>query len=105
MALQNFIDRFNNNELEFLTVFVGDNAEEEWDTVKRFIKLVEKRGMIELIRPGRREFEYNYTQNQFDRFLFTHPVTRNEFIRYSAMRLWKNISYENGRIFLLIKLY
>ena len=103
MALQNFIDRFNNNELEFLTVFVGDNAEEEWDTVKRFLKLVEKRGMIESIRPGRREFEYNYTQNQFDRFLFTNPVTRNYFIEYSAKGLWKNISYENGRIFLLIK--
>ena len=70
MALQNFIDRFNNNELEFLTVFVGDNAEEEWDTVKRFLKLVEKRGMIELIRPGKKEFFYDYNQNSFNKFLF-----------------------------------
>jgi len=103
MALQNFIDRFNNNELEFLTVFVGDNAEEEWDTVKRFLKLVEKRGMIESIRPGSREFEYNHTQNSFDRFLFVNPTTRNKFIEHVARGLWKNISYENGKIFLVLK--
>ena len=103
MALQNFIDRFNNNELEFLTVFVGDNAEEEWDTVKRFLKLVEKRGMIELIRPGKKEFFYDYNQNSFNKFLFENPITRNYFIEYSAKGLWKNISYENGRIFLLVK--
>ena len=102
MALQNFIDRFNNNELEFLTSFVGDDAD-EWDTVKRFLKLVEKRGMIELIRPGKKEFFYDYNQNSFNKFLFENPITRNYFIEYSAKGLWKNISYENGRIFLLIK--
>ena len=103
MALQNFIDRFNNNELEFLTSFVGDEAEDEWDTVKRFLKLVEKRGMIELIRPGKKEFFYDYNQNSFNKFLFENPITRNYFIEYSAKGLWKNISYENGRIFLLVK--
>ena len=49
MALKNLIDRFNNNDLEFLTVFVGNKDEEEWDTIRRFLNLVEKKGLIELI--------------------------------------------------------
>ena len=103
MALKNLIDRFNNNDLEFLTVFVGNKDEEEWDTVRRFLNLVEKKGLIELISPGERSFEYNYTQNLFDRLLFVNPTTRNKFIEHVARGLWKNISYENGRIFLVLK--
>ena len=103
MALKNLIDRFNNNDLEFLTVFVGNKDEEEWDTVRRFLNLVEKKGLIELISPGERSFEYNYIQNMFDKYLFNNPETRNKFIEYVARGLWKNISYENGRIFLVLK--
>jgi len=103
MALKNLIDRFNNNDLEFLTVFVGNKDEEEWDTVRRFLNLVEKKGLIELISPGERSFEYNYIQNIFDKYLFNNPATRNKFIEYAATRIWKNISYENGRIFLVLK--
>lgn len=103
MALKNLIDRFNNNDLEFLTVFVGNKDEEEWDTIRRFLNLVEKKGLIELISPGERSFEYNYIQNMFDKYLFNNPETRNKFIEYVARGLWKNISYENGRIFLVLK--
>lgn len=103
MALKNLIDRFNNNDLEFLTVFVGNKDEEEWDTIRRFLNLVEKKGLIELISPGERSFEYNYTQNIFDKYLFNNPETRSKFIEYVARGLWKNISYENGRIFLVLK--
>ena len=103
MALKNFIDRFNNNELEFLTSFAGNEGEEEWDTVRRFLKLVESRGLIGLISPGDKNFEYNHTQNLFDRLLFVNPTTRNKFIEHVARGLWKNISYENGRIFLVLK--
>lgn len=103
MALKNLIDRFNNNDLEFLTVFVGNKDEEEWDTVRRFLNLVEKKGLIELISPGERSFEYNYTQNIFDKYLFNNPETRSKFIEHVARGLWRNISYENGRIFLVLK--
>jgi hypothetical protein len=103
MALKNLIDRFNNNDLEFLTVFVGNKDEEEWDTIRRFLKLVEKKGLIELISPGERSFEYNYTQNIFDKYLFNNPETRSKFIEFAARGLWRNISYENGRIFLVLK--
>ncbi len=103
MALKNLIDRFNNNDLEFLTVFVGNKDEEEWDTIRRFLNLVEKKGLIELISPGERSFEYNYIQNMFDKYLFNNPETRNKFIEYVARGLWRNISYENGRIFLVLK--
>lgn len=103
MALKNFIYRFNNNELEFLTSFAGNEGEEEWDTVRRFLKLVESRGLLGLISPGDKNFEYNHTQNLFDRLLFVNPTTRNKFIEHVARGLWKNISYENGRIFLVLK--
>lgn len=103
MALKNLIDRFNNNDLEFLTVFVGNKDEEEWDTIRRFLNLVEKKGLIELISPGERSFEYNYTQNIFDKYLFNNPETRSKFIEHVARGLWRNISYENGRIFLVLK--
>jgi len=103
MALKNLIDRFNNNDLEFLTGFLGNKDEEEWDTIRRFLNLVEKKGLIEFISPGERSFEYNYIQNMFDKYLFNNPETRNKFIEYVARGLWRNISYENGRIFLVLK--
>jgi hypothetical protein len=102
MALKDFISRFNDNDLEFLNAFGGSDYDEEWDRIRRFLKLLENRELIKYIHVGDRSFNDFYTQNIFDRYCFRRPELRDDFIHYSASQFYRNISYDNGRIYLVL---
>jgi hypothetical protein len=104
MALRNLIDRFNTgNDLEFLSAF-GSSDDEEWKRVQRFLKIVESRGLLELIDPSAGfDFDDSYTQNSFDWYCFRKPELKEKFIEQACRQLYKDISYIDGRVFLVLE--
>jgi len=104
MALKNLIDRFNKgDDLDFLSAF-GSSDDEEWERVRRFLKIVESRGLLALIDPSA-GFDFNdvYTQNSFDWYCFRKPELRDKFIEQACRQLYRDIVYDNGRIFLVLE--
>jgi len=106
MALRNLIDRFNTgNDLEFLSAF-GTGDDEEWERVRRFLKIVESRGLLELIDPSAGfDFDDSYTQNSFDWYCFRKPELKEKFIEQVCRQLYRDIVYDNGRVFLVLDDY
>ena len=106
MALRNLIDRFNTgNDLEFLSAF-GTGDDEEWERVRRFLKIVESRGLLELIDPSAGfDFDDSYTQNSFDWYCFRKPELKEKFIEQVCRQLYRDIVYDNGRVFLVLDYY
>jgi hypothetical protein len=106
MALRNLIDRFNTGkDLEFLSAF-GTSDDEEWKRVQRFLKIVESRGLLELIDPSASfDFDDSYTQNSFDWYCFRKAELKEKFIEQACRQLYRDIVYDNGRIFLVLENY
>ena len=106
MALRNLIDRFNTgNDLEFLSAF-GTSDDEEWERIRRFLKIVESRGLLELIDPSAGfDFDDSYTQNSFDWYCFRRPELKEKFIEQACRQLYRDIVYDNGRVFLVLDDY
>jgi hypothetical protein len=106
MALKNLIDKFNTGiDLEFLSAF-GSRDDEEWELVRRFLKIVESRGLLELIDPSAGfDFDDSYTQNSFDWYCFRKPELKEKFIEQACRQLYRDIVYDNGRIFLVLENY
>jgi hypothetical protein len=105
MALKSLIDRFNQGDIEFISAF-GSSDDEEWDRIQRFLKVVESRGLLELIDPSASfDFSDSYTQNSFDWYCFRKPELKEKFIEQACRQLYKDIVYDNGRIFLVLDDY
>jgi len=104
MALRNLIDRFNTGtDLEFLSAF-GSGDDEEWELVRRFLKIVESRGLLELIDPSAGfDFSDSYTQNSFDWYCFRKPELKDKFIEQACRQLYRDIVYSDGRVFLVLE--
>jgi len=103
MVLKSFIDRFNRGDISFINAF-GSKDEEEWKSIQRFLKLVRSRGLTEFIDPGAPiDFDDMYTQNLFDRYCYKQPELNDKFIQYICRQLYRNIKYEEGRIYLVLK--
>jgi hypothetical protein len=104
MALRNLIDRFNTGkDLEFLSAF-GTSDDEEWERVRRFLKIVESRGLLELIDPSASfDFDDSYTQNSFDWYCFRKAELKEKFIEQACRQLYRDIVYDNGRVFLVLE--
>jgi hypothetical protein len=104
MALRNLIDRFNKgDDLDFLSAF-GTGDDEEWERVRRFLKIVESRGLLELIDPSAGfDFDDVYTQNSFDWYCFRKPELKEKFIEQACRQLYRDIVYDNGRVFLVLE--
>jgi hypothetical protein len=103
MSLQNLISRFNDGDGDFLSSF-GSESEEEWDRIKRFLKLVESRKLTHLINLDTPiDFYESHTQNLFDRYCFNNPDLQEKFINHICRQFYKNISCVDGKIYLELR--
>jgi hypothetical protein len=101
MSLQSFIDRFNNNNKKFISGF-GSDDEDEWIKVERFLNIVKKRNLLSKLDLNSIQFD-DEDQNLFDFFCFKEPELREKLIEQICRQLYRNIKYDNGKVYLILK--